>query len=281
MNKFAILILLLINQLSINAQNIDKLNKENYYPLSKTTFLNKYEVTNKAYNHFIKNYSGKISDETLAIKNHLWTEGEFNKSYNMIKKDFYHSTPKWEKHPVVNISQEAAKTYCEWLTEVYNSKSDRAYQKVVFRLPTEKEWMKAYKAVKNKIDIQTEKLIYSEKFPCKEKKLNEEEKKLREILNENRNPSPQQLMKTAEVDQDKVVDDMQARPVDFFRETYEAPIYNLVGNVSEWLSEEEQAIASNWNVKNDKDMKELIAAFEAESPSPVIGFRIVMEVIEE
>lgn len=263
------------------AQNTDNFDKNNYYPISKNTFINVSEITNKDYNYFLEHYSGEVSDETLAIQNQLWTNSELNLPLGLMNKELYHSTKMWEKHPVVNVNQEAAKTYCEWLTEVYSSKSDRAYQKVVFRLPTEKEWMKAYKEVKNKIEVQTEKLKYSEKFPCKEKKLNEEEKKLEAIHDEYKEPSPEKLMKMEEIDMSKIKDDFQARPVDFFRETYEAPIYNLVGNVSEWLSEEKQAIASNWNVKNDKDMKELIAAFEAESPSPLIGFRIVMEVIEE
>lgn len=263
------------------AQNIDNFDKNNYYPISKSTFINVSEISNKDYNSFLEHYLGEVNDEVLAIQNQLWTEGEFNKSYNTLYESLYHDNKQWENHPVVNINQEAAKTYCGWLTEVYNSKSDRAYQKVVFRLPTEKEWMKAYKAVKDKIDIETEKLMHTEKFPSKAKKLNEEEKKLNEIFDGNSNPTPQQFAKTAEVDMGKIVEDFQARPVDFFRETYEAPIYNLVGNVSEWLSEEDQAIASNWNVKNDKNMKELIAPFEAESPSLLIGFRIVMEVIEE
>lgn len=275
--RFVFTLYLMINGILIHAQA----QLADFYQLSKNTFINKYEVTNQSYNYFLEDYSGEISVEILSINNHLWTNSKSDIPLGSMYKDLYHSTKKWEQHPVVNINQEAAKTYCKWLTEVYNSKSDRAYQKVVFRLPNEKEWLKAYKKVKNQIDIQSEKLQYSEKFPCKEKKLNEEEKKLHAIVDGNRNPSPQQFLKMTEVDQDKITDDMHARPVNFFRDKYEAPIYNLVGNVSEWLSEENIAIASNWNVKNDKSMKELIAPFEATSPSPVIGFRIVMEVIEE
>jgi len=280
MTKLVILIFLFINQLSINAQNIDKLNKENYYPLSKNTFISITEISNKDYNSFLEYYSGDVSMESLSIKNNLWVDNEMNLPMGLMNKDLYHSTKKWENHPVVNISQEAAKTYCEWLTEQYNSNSDREYKKVVFRLPTEKEWMKAFKKVKNKIDVQTEQLHYSEKYPCKKRKLNDEEKKLKEI-HVNKKPSPESFMKLAEIDMSKVVNDYPARPVAFFREKYEAPIYNLVGNVSEWLNEGEQVIASNWNVKNDKSIKELIASNKAESPSPLIGFRIIMEVIEK
>lgn len=281
MNKFIILIFLFANQLEISAQNIDNINKENYHPLSKNTFIGITEVNNKDCNSFLEYYSGDVSMESLAIKNNLWVDNEMNLPMGLMNKDLYHSTKKWETHPVVNISQQAAKTYCEWLTEQYNSNSDREYKKVVFRLPTEKEWIKAFKKVKNKIDVQTEQLHYSEQYPCKKRKLNEEEKKLEAIRDDYKGANPEKFIKMAEVDMSKVVNDYPARPVAFFREKYEAPIYNLVGNVSEWLNEDEQVIASNWNVKNDKSIKELIASNKAESPSPLIGFRIIMEVIEK
>ena len=49
--------------------------------------------------------------------------------------------------PVVNISYEAAVTYCEWLTMVYNNyDKKKKFNKVHFRLPTKEEWEHAARA---------------------------------------------------------------------------------------------------------------------------------------
>tara|TARA_R110000868_G_scaffold317060_3_gene577900 strand:+ start:1068 stop:1235 length:168 start_codon:yes stop_codon:yes gene_type:complete len=55
----------------------------------------------------------------------------------------------------------------------------------------------------------------------------------------------------------------------------------MIGNVSEWLAEDKKAIASNWNVKDDQKINNLIQSFESELPSPLIGFRVIMEVLEK
>src|SRR5690554_3742878 len=149
-NLFIKVFTLVLFTASLKVKSQDILNENNYYQLFKNKYINKFEITNKAYSLFLENYSGKISKETISIKNYLWTDNELNIPSNRMYKDLYHSTKKWENHPVVNITQEAAKTYCKWLTEQYNSNPEREFKKVVFRLPTEKEWLKAYKKIKNK-----------------------------------------------------------------------------------------------------------------------------------
>ena len=53
--------------------------------------------------------------------------------------DYYHSHPAYHHYPAVNMSQQGAALYCQWLTQVYNARPDRKYQEVVFRLPTPEE----------------------------------------------------------------------------------------------------------------------------------------------
>lgn len=57
---------------------------------------------------------------------------EFSKKYSW-HIDYF-------EYPVVNITYEAAIEYCKWLTIKTNLDPKRKYKKVVFRLPTKKEW---------------------------------------------------------------------------------------------------------------------------------------------
>ena len=65
----------------------------------------------------------------------------------MINMYFWH--PAYNDYPVVNVSREGAKMYCDWLTNVFNEKikSDNPKEKWEslfmndLRLPAEEEWM--------------------------------------------------------------------------------------------------------------------------------------------
>ncbi|WP_424962803.1 formylglycine-generating enzyme family protein [Ekhidna sp.] len=46
-------------------------------------------------------------------------------------------------YPVMDITYEVAKDYCEWLTVQYNAHPKRKYKKVLFRLPSREEWTMA------------------------------------------------------------------------------------------------------------------------------------------
>lgn len=46
-------------------------------------------------------------------------------------------------YPVLDITYENATAYCEWLTVQYNAQEKRKFKKVVFRLPSKKEWTMA------------------------------------------------------------------------------------------------------------------------------------------
>lgn len=62
----------------------------------------------------------------------------------------YHTLPKYDDFPVVNITHEAAEAYCEWLTELYNSGNHgykHMFKKVKVRLPKKEEWLKAAKSL--------------------------------------------------------------------------------------------------------------------------------------
>ena len=81
-----------------------------------------------------------------------WTSLLPHKYKNLTEKEYSRNGhPDSPQAPVVNISYKAAKKYCEWLTMVYNGyEKKKKHMKVIFRLPTEKEWTDAAKAGKQK-----------------------------------------------------------------------------------------------------------------------------------
>lgn len=106
-------------------------------------YASKYEVSNKLYATFLKSF--KPSDHSnewssAQIDTLKWRDKlSFNEPY----VHYYHSHPAYQNYPVVNISYEGAKLFCEWLTQYYNANPKRKFKKVLFRLPSEKEWMMA------------------------------------------------------------------------------------------------------------------------------------------
>lgn len=54
---------------------------------------------------------------------------------------FKHGRPEDPEMPVQNISFEAAQSYCDWITQVYNAaEGKKKFKKVRFRLPSPDEW---------------------------------------------------------------------------------------------------------------------------------------------
>jgi formylglycine-generating enzyme required for sulfatase activity len=76
-----------------------------------------------------------------------WAKEE-GTSNPMVK--FYHSHPSYDNFPVVTVTYESAVNYCKWLTGINNSDPKRKFKKVIFRLPSEEEWV--YAATAGKID---------------------------------------------------------------------------------------------------------------------------------
>ena len=115
------------------------------------------EVTNAEYNDFL----AWLEDYNKTDQRKLY---EFNlDSYQKSVRDFYRryhkpsaektskkaskkdskkdSVVRYDNYPAVNITYEGAVEYCKWLTERYNeSPKKKKFRKVIFRLPTLKEW---------------------------------------------------------------------------------------------------------------------------------------------
>ena len=128
--------------------NIKKLEKQ-YMKVDEALMASSTELSIGDYDQFLMDLVKNREFEKLAIckvKKTDWRSFLSDKHKDLDDKViFKHGNPDEARMPIQNISYEAAKLYCEWLTGVYNSSTykKKKYQNVIFRLPTEKEWSKA------------------------------------------------------------------------------------------------------------------------------------------
>ncbi|MCG8698196.1 MAG: formylglycine-generating enzyme family protein [Bacteroidales bacterium] len=211
-------------------------------------FINDLKSQNKSLLH-------KCIPDSAQWKNHN------SDTYNEPMVNMYNWHPAYSMYPVVNITKEAMELYCKWKTEQYNSLTDKDFSQVVYRLPTEKEWLK----------ISAPKLGYE--LPWIDDKPYEQGKggkyctlanlKIMDFSNNTYNYSFDGAIQTNSVGSYKLNN---------------LGIYDIIGNVSEmtsngtikggsWFNTQEESLVSNY-----QDYK---------LPSPCVGSRVVIEVIME
>ena len=108
-------------------------------------YAGKLEVSNGEYKDFI-NSLRQSGGQTEAAQ-YDYDTSVLSRKYPWFKDESfmknYFSNASYDEYPVMSVSFEGAQKYCEWLTRKYNDLPGRKFRKVVFRLPTEEEWMKA------------------------------------------------------------------------------------------------------------------------------------------
>ncbi|AXE21779.1 hypothetical protein DR864_28305 (plasmid) [Runella rosea] len=146
--KIHLMILLsLLNALFLRAQK-DK----DFVPLvhnqmkeqTKLIFVCKYEVSNGQYRQFLKSLltMGQTEKYNLCLYDSLAWRRAFKTNGGDPMLEYYSSHPAFDQYPIVNITKEAAQAYCNWQTKTYHAQLSRKFKKVVFRLPTELEWLR-------------------------------------------------------------------------------------------------------------------------------------------
>ena len=237
-------------------------------------FVNDAEVTNKEYHEFLNDLVAKGEKEKLKIAqvDSLGWKYAIVNCGNLIRD---YQTPKYDNYPVVNISYEGAKLYCEWLTEKYNNNPKRDYKKLLFRLPTEQEW--EYFAMGGHKDfiypfgytltrIRKEYFLYNCNFVCFSQgyfKLN----------NKNELIIQKDTSKLYEMEKD-----VQIKPVkSYFPNDY--GLWDFAGNVAEMVAEKGITKGGGWESPGYYT-KIKSRDYYSES-SCNIGFRVVSEIIEK
>lgn len=176
---------------------------------------------------------------------------------------YKHGHPDDPACPVVSISHQAASRYCAWVTKVYNASADKKkFKKVLFRLPTEQEWELAALGGRQTVPypwggyyVQNSKGCYLGNYnvtrPCKD--------------------CPN---KTAAA-QDGGVFSVKA-------DSYypnDLGMYCISGNVAEMVSTPGISKGGSW--QEIPHYGQITSVKKQDAPTPSIGFRVFMEVIEE
>jgi len=226
-------------------------------------YFSKTEVTNAQYSVFLKNLKENNRTKELQIAQIDTTNWTKDLQYGEPLTVHYHSHPAYGVYPVVNISHEGATLFCQWMTDLYNANEKRKFKKVIFRLPTEQEWITAAKGGNPEA-------IY----PWEGNQLmNEKGVPLCNFVR-----AAEDTMGVANIHNDG---SQLTAPSKFYLPNGFG-LYNMSGNVAEMIANKEQTMGGCW-LDNAEAMK---IASEGKfsnfyKPAPTIGFRYVMEVIEE
>jgi formylglycine-generating enzyme required for sulfatase activity len=107
------------------------------------TWMQKTEVTNAEFRLFLNDLKdkGRLEEWKAFYPDTTGWLGDGNAAQPF--KEYYFNHPAYNNYPVVNITYEAAMAYCTWLTSKYAANKRQPFGKVIFRLPSQQEWVKA------------------------------------------------------------------------------------------------------------------------------------------
>jgi formylglycine-generating enzyme required for sulfatase activity len=235
--------------------------KNNDVKIDNNLYASVYEVTNKEYRAFLQDLKSKNKNEEyhLCIYDSTQWIKKFPYSYNEPMTNSYHSHPAYDNYPIVNITKAAADAYCKWQTEKYNTSSTKKYKKVVFRLPSEIEWKKLASPLAG------HNLPWYGNFPYKsgEEKTFLTNIKVKNNVTGNNDYSCDGGVYTLIVEHYKAND---------------LGVYDVIGNVAE-LTQSGTQKGGSWDNYLEECTIDKSQHFEL--PDPRVGFRVVMEVVEE
>lgn len=203
------------------------------------------EITNEQYRAFLDTLTARGDSIKLldaAVHSEKWQLP--NSSMDDIEKQYF-THPAFDHYPVVNISQAGARLYCAWLEEQLQAKGIQ----VKVRLPLKSEWVMAARGGHS-----------GNMYPWTGNQLRDSKG-----------------LYLANYKTEKSADDggylttisKSYKPNDY-------GLFNMAGNVSEWISDTGTCIGGNW--WSEPQYLKIDAPSEfpmASDPSPFIGFRPV------
>ncbi|MES2287088.1 MAG: SUMF1/EgtB/PvdO family nonheme iron enzyme [Bacteroidota bacterium] len=224
-------------------------------------YASKYEVSNKQYMTFINSLKHSNDTNLLSIAQIDTLKWKDKLTYNEPYVQYYHSHPAYQNYPAVNINYEASKLFCQWLTEQYNADKKRKFKKILFRLPTEKEWIMAAQAGDD-----------SAIYPWEGKELRN--KKGQVMYNFKR-----EVKDTLWVDGKYVENaDVTAPVQSYWKNNF--GLYNMSGNVAEMINEKGIVKGGSW--RDDSEYLKIDSKYTYDGNAQVsVGFRYFAEILEE
>ncbi len=236
-------------------------------------FMLRSEVSNLDYKQYLWHLkqSGKAEEYQAAmVDSTKWNSNGFSLGKYV---QHYNNHPAYQKYPVVNLTREQAEKYCEWLTQVWREKTGN--ESLVLRLPTRAEFLRAANgsALKRPYAWNSPYLRRSDgKVQCNFLAIgagaiskDPESGKLI-VMN-----IPVDLL-----DGDSDCADLTAPVISFWPNEF--GIYNLNGNVSEMVAEQNIAVGGDWNSPGYDIRNESTKKFT--EANPMVGFRPVMTFVE-
>ncbi|WP_430405438.1 formylglycine-generating enzyme family protein [Fluviicola sp.] len=231
--------------------------EKNMVELNGSVYMDKYEVTNGDYRKFLSNLERSNQTDLYQIAMYdstQWTKGKFaDKSLDPMG-NMYHWHPAYDNYPIVCISYDGAKAYCEWLTKQYNLQRKRTYTQVVFRLPTELEWRTAAGSGDPKAITP---------FP------NNSIKNASDCYLANIQPVKGHFFEDGGFHQVNVKSYLPNK----------LGLLNTFGNVSEMTGTKGTALGGSWYNLFEECTFDKTQSYS--NPDPGVGFRVVMEIIEK
>ena len=269
-STFFIVSLLLLTIVLVSTNKTDFPNiinvNQRFVKIENNLYVDKYEISVKDYKLFLFDKKQKSADYSNIIYDSTkWTSGIVN--YPALQ-DTYFNHNAYINHPIVSISYNAAIEFCDWLSVKYNSNTARKYKKVVFRLPTEQEFIKAAAS-----SFDTKKIFY----PWGSNNLIDS--KNQKLCNFWRLNQDEIDYNGKTFNYDNIINDFdnEIEIVNSYSPN-KYGVFNIVGNASEMIQEKNIAmggdyLSTGYNVK-------VISKKEFKGNDVSVGFRVYMEIIE-
>lgn len=231
--------------------------------ISETVYYDKTEVTNFDWLEYLNwmktnntgQYKSCLPDSTVWIQ---------ALSYCEPYQQYYLRHPAYRQYPVVGVSWQQAADYCHWRTErvkevlTTKGKLDKAPKAFGYRLPTKEEYLTMYHDIAqlpNKIG-------------------GEGQRKYRGMYRYNMKKSAEESQPQAGQINDYA--DITAPALSYWPNSF--GLYNIKGNVAEWLMDKNTFVGGAWNTPLSADVSEIQTS---EKPTASIGFRCVCEVMPD
>lgn len=251
---------LLFFSLDVSGQDVLKLNgeKTEYRCIGKqNVYASQFEVTNRQYKEFLswisESKGAHECEKYLPDTSSWYSVSNDPRRYTA----FYFNHPSYADYPVNSITFDQASAYCDWLSDKINKElKDKRIKSLVCRLPTEEEWEIAARAGQEA----SLKYPWGTNFVRLKKGKQKGDFQACFGLGE-------PIEEMGSIDYFVPVRSFKPNPFG---------LYNMSGNVSEMVQEQEICKGGSWYDASDQltiDNRDSIRG-----PSPKKGFRVFLEI---